>query len=244
VIGTAALSIEVTAKRADDVRLRETIERLRALRSRLDTIREEEGRRIAREIHDNVGQTLTAMKMDVGHVRRRLAVPSPSLVEVDERLGSMADLLDMAVEELRRVATELRPHVLDNLGIVAAIEWQLSDFEHRTGISCVLASNLESIDMPTPHATAVYRIVQEALTNVMRHAAATRVDVRIWTAGADAHVSIHDNGRGIEQAVGGKVMSLGLLGMRERATMLDGDVAVTSEGTGRGTTVSVRIPLA
>jgi two-component system sensor histidine kinase UhpB len=244
VIGTAALSIDVTAKRADDVRLRETIERLRALRSRLDTIREEEGTRIARDIHDNVGQTLTAMKMDVGHVRRQLAVPSPSLAEVDERLGSMADLLDMAVGELRRVATELRPHVLDNLGIVAAIEWQLSDFEHRTGVSCVLASTAESIDMPTAHATAVYRIVQEALTNIMRHAAASHVDVRIWTVGTEAHVSVRDNGRGMEHDAGRKVMSLGLLGMRERAAMLDGDVTVASEGIGRGTTVSVRIPLA
>ena len=214
------------------------------MRSRLDTIREEEGTRIARDIHDNVGQTLTAMKMDVGHVRRQLAVSAPALKDIDERLGSMADLLDMAVEELRRVATELRPHVLDNLGIIAAIEGQLSDFEHRTGISCALASSAGSIDMPAAPATAVYRIVQEALTNIMRHAAATRVDARIWTAGTDVYVSIRDDGRGIEQAVSTNVRSLGLLGMHERAAMLEGQVTVTSEGTGQGTTVSVRIPMA
>jgi signal transduction histidine kinase len=243
VIGTAALSIDVTAQRADDVRLRDTIGRLRALRSRLDTIREEEGTRIAREIHDNVGQTLTAVRMDVAHVRRQLAASSPSLVEADARLRSMADVLDLAVEDLRRVATDLRPHILDDLGIIAAIEWQLSDFEHRTGVPCVFASDVGSIDMPAVHATAVYRIIQEALTNIMRHAAATRVDVRVWIAGADAHISIRDDGKGMDPAAAMSLGSLGLLGMQERAAMFAGDVRVTSDGAGHGTTVSMCIPL-
>jgi signal transduction histidine kinase len=237
------LSIDVTTRRADDARLRETIERLRALRTRVDTIREEEGSRIARDIHDHIGQTLTAVKMDVAHVRRQIDGVSPGLAEVDERLGSMADLLDLAVQDLRRVATELRPHILDDVGVLAAIEWQLRDFERRTGLICAFASEVATIDMPTSHATAVYRIVQEALTNIMRHAAATQVEVRAWIEGNDAHISVRDDGRGIDSADTGAAASLGLLGMQERATMFAGTVTVTSGGPGQGTTVLVGFPL-
>ena len=243
VIGTAALSIDVTARRVDDAHLRETIERLRALRTRVDTIREEEGSRIARDIHDHIGQTLTAVKMDVAHVRRQIAGVFPPLPEADERLGSMADLLELAVQDLRRVATELRPHILDDVGVLAAIEWQVRDFEHRTGVTCAFASDVAAIDMPSSHATAVYRIVQEALTNIMRHAAATHVDVRAWTKGADAYIRVRDNGRGLDSATTAPFTSLGLLGMSERAKMFSGTVAITSDGPGQGTTVLVCFPM-
>lgn len=213
-------------------------DQLRNLAKRLQVAREEERARVSREVHDVIGQILTGLKMDVSALGRQLQRENNPAVE---KIGQINSLLDEAIKSARKVATDLRPAVLDNFGLVAAVEWHLREFEARSGIACSFECAVESVPLTADDATAIFRLIQEALTNVARHSQATQVTVSI-DAGADVlGVQIRDNGKGItEQDLAGS-RSLGLLGMRERVHLLHGKISFQGQ-PGLGTTVSVEIP--
>ncbi|MGA8808531.1 MAG: ATP-binding protein [Thermoanaerobaculia bacterium] len=219
-------------------RLLEDERELKALSERMLLVQEEERTRIARELHDDLGQALTALKMDVGGL---LAMTPPSASDEPLRMRIM-NTLDETVTAVQRISSELRPSTLDDLGLAAAIEAEASRFEQRTGIECELSlPDDPSLHVESAAATAIYRIVQEALTNVSRHANASRVELRLRQRPEELLLEIRDDGRGITAAQIDDPFSLGLIGIRERAGLAGGTVRV--EGiAGRGTIVSVRIP--
>ena len=195
---------------------------------------------MARDIHDHLGQALTALKMDVAELKRRLK--SGDAEAVEQRLNEMAALIDTSVNDVRRVAAELRPVILDDLGFVLAIKAYLQDVERRSDLHCVLNTDLSDLPIAADRATALFRILQEALTNVIRHAAAGRVEVSL-TADADTvRLVVHDDGRGIPATAQRNPRAIGLVGMRDRARLFGGAVTVTG-GAGEGTTVTAYLPL-
>jgi signal transduction histidine kinase len=211
---------------------------LRALAGRLQNIREEERKRVAREIHDQLGQALTAIKLDVSSLVREL--PGGQRKE-SNRVPSILKLVDGTIQTVRRIATELRPGMLDDLGLVATIEWAGEEFEARTGTKCRLELPQDDIVVDQEKATAIFRIFQETLTNIARHAGANEVKARLAAEDGNVTLEVRDNGRGIREEklrMGG---SLGILGMRERVALLGGDLTITSS-PGNGTSVLVRIP--
>ena len=230
---------------ADDITLRKRAEQaLRALSARLDSAREEEGTRIAREIHDELGGALTGLKWDLEKIDKTLnsLAGGLQLAEVRNRIGSMTTLIETTINTVRRIAAELRPGVLDDLGLVAAIEWQIEQFQLRSGLKCHLTNNANEIELDREKATAVFRILQEILTNVLRHAQASNLYVKLVRTKHYFEVEVKDDGRGITESQRTNSQSLGLLGMKERALLVGGDVRVTGE-EGAGTTVVVRVPL-
>lgn len=229
---------DITEWKRDQQELTSSRERLRCLATRLQSIREEEQARIAREVHDVLGQALTGLKIDLRWLKARLS-GRESLLR--DRANAMLDVIDGTINTVRRIARELRPAVLDNLGLAAAIDWQAKEFQSRTGIECRCAINFDDEDLSIECSTAVFRIFQEALTNVARHAEATVVKVALWEVTGNVVLEVKDNGRGITESKKRESNSLGLLGMRERAYALAGDVEI-SGAHGQGTTVVVRIP--
>jgi PAS domain S-box-containing protein len=215
-------------------------EELRALAARLERIREEERTRIARELHDELGQALTGLKLDLAWLERRLNRHSQS--ELVDRCANLLGRLDDVMISVRRIITELRPSVLDHLGLADAIEWQAQDFATRTGLALDLDIQCRSSSPPGGVASAVFRMLQEALTNVAKHANASRVRVALCIASDSLSLEIRDNGRGITPGELRGSHSLGLLGLRERAIAWGGEVTIASNATS-GTTVSLRIPL-
>lgn len=234
----------VVARRAERrLQLRET--QLLALLRRLQTTREEEVARFARELHDDVGQMLTALRLDVAWLAKRLqsergAEREPFL----EKLESMGALLDTGPDVVHRIINEMRPGILDQLGLEAAVEWYVEEFEKRTGISCSLRTSVGDQPVEPERATALFRILQEALTNVARHAGATasELEIRLGIEASRLCLVVADNGQGIPEEKIEAVESIGLLGMRERAHSLRGTLAVRRE-RGGGTTVEACIPL-
>jgi signal transduction histidine kinase len=218
--------------------LRASEENLRALAARLQSVREEERARIAREIHDQLGQSLTGLKMDLTWLNARL----PGEKKVAEKVKSMFKLIDDTIQSVRKIASLLRPEVLDQLGLAAAVGWQARDFQMRTGIRCKVSLPPEAIAAEAELSTAAFRIFQELLTNVARHAGATRVDVAMRAEAGRLVLEVHDNGKGISEADLSGSKSLGLLGMRERAMAFGGSVEFAGSG-GKGTRVTVVLPL-
>jgi signal transduction histidine kinase len=231
----AAIAIE-NARLFEEVRAGR--EQLRDLTSYLQTAREEERAYIAREIHDEFGQSLTALKMDLAWLTKRLPADRPLLAE---KASTMSGLIDSTIQTVRRVATQLRPGLLDDLGLTAAIEWQAQELAERTGINCELYLGDEDIVLDRDLATAVFRIFQETLTNVARHAEATEVQVELEEGPDELVLIVRDNGKGITPGQVSDPHSLGLIGMRERARSWDGAVTFQSI-PGQGTTVTVRMP--
>jgi len=229
---------DITERRRAQQQLHGHREQLRDLTVRLEAAREAERTRIAREIHDELGQALTALKIDLTWLRRRMPQPAPELAG---KVDGMEAILDDTAGAIQRIATELRPGVLDELGLQAAIQWQAREFETRTGIACRVEVPAEQPTVDATRATAAFRIFQEALTNVARHAGATRVLVRFTLSAQALALSVEDNGRGISKGALADSRSLGLLGIRERATSLGGTVAITGE-RGRGTTLTLTLP--
>jgi PAS domain S-box-containing protein len=216
---------------------------LRDLSAHLESIREDERAGIAREIHDELGQSLTALKMDLAWLARRISGDSSaSETTLLDKIRAMSQATDEIIQQVRRISSELRPSVLDDLGLLAAIEWLGSEFERRTGTPCELESNLEDSQLPRELTTAAFRIFQEALTNVARHAEATHVGVRFAIDDAKLCVEVRDNGKGIAPAALRSPKSLGLLGIRERAGRLGGTVRVGPAEAG-GTVVAFELPL-
>jgi signal transduction histidine kinase len=229
-------------ERAEE-KLRNSHEQLRALNTYLQQVREEERTRIAREVHDELGQALTGLKLDLIWLAGKLPKHARPLLR---KIKAMSGQIDSTVQIIRRVATELRPGILDNLGLIAAIEWQATEFQDRTGIICDLKIEVEETMLDPELTTACFRIFQETLTNIIRHAKATRVDVNLShdRVGDDDTLvlTVRDNGRGIAEKEIVNAMSIGLIGMRERAAQVGGDVLFFGL-PGQGTTVTMRLPL-
>ena len=217
-------------------RLKESEDKLRRLAAHLISVREEERTHIAREIHDELGQVLTGIKMEVGWLQKRLT--EPLLLEKTE---SMSKLIDSTVQTVRKIATGLRPEMLDDMGLVAAIGWQAKDFQKRTGIRCRVKLPPETVKPDIDVATTAFRIFQEILTNVARHSRATRVDIDLGVTDEQISLEVQDNGVGIAEAEVNGRKSLGLLGMHERALLFGGEVHITG-ASGHGTRVAVVIP--
>ena len=218
--------------------LQTSLGQLRALAARLQNIREEERKRVAREIHDQLGQALTAIKLDVSSLVCELP---PEQGKEPNKVRSILKLVDETIQTVRRIATELRPGMLDDLGLVATIEWAGEEFEARTGTKCRLELPQDDIVLDQEKAIAIFRIFQETLTNIARHAGANEVKARLGAEDGNVILEVRDNGRGIQEEKLRKGGSLGILGMRERVALLGGDLTITSS-PGNGTSVLVRIP--
>ncbi|HZM85637.1 MAG TPA: PAS domain S-box protein [Blastocatellia bacterium] len=239
-----SINRDVTERRHAEQQLKESREQLRALSAHLQSVREEERTVIAREIHDELGQALTGLKMDLSYLQKTLTrVKTSELDRLTDTTVSMSKLVDATIQTVRKIATDLRPGILDDLGLVAAIEWQAQDFQKRTGITCKFSPGVDDLDIDRDRSTASFRIFQETLTNVARHSGASAVAVSLDRRGDALALEIKDNGKGISEADISGRGSLGLLGMRERAQLLGGELKI-SGAPGEGTTVIVRIPLA
>ena len=218
-------------------------EQLRDLSAHVESALEAERTRIAREIHDDLGQSLTALKMDIAWILRRLReTPPASGAPLQDKLEQMSAFTDEVIQRVRQISAELRPGVLDDLGLVAAIEWQAHAFEERTGTPCLVRADDGGGSVGREVATAAYRIVQEALTNVVRHAQAQMVRIDIAMGASELEVRVQDDGIGITKEAAGNPKSLGLLGIRERAHRLGGKVSV-EPAEPRGTVVRFTLPL-
>jgi two-component system sensor histidine kinase UhpB len=240
----AGIAEDITERKRAEEKLRTSSKQLRALTAKLRSAREEESIRIAREIHDELGAMLTSLRWDLEEIQRTLSMPldQSQLTAVGEKLSALMKLDDRAINALRRIASELRPSILDDLGLVAAIEWQSQQFQKRTGIVCVCDCFLKEDELTAEQSTAVFRILQEALTNVLRHAQATRVDIKLDEENNYFSLSISDNGKGITECEKSEQLSLGILGMRERAHLIGAEIDIKGVA-GKGTVVTVRVPI-
>jgi signal transduction histidine kinase len=217
--------------------LRASRKRLQELAAFLETVREEERARIARELHDELGQSLTALRIDLNWLKGKCGGGNPAALE---RLAGAIEIVENTVDAVRRISGDLRPRMLDDLGLAAAIEYHVEQFSTRTGIPCKLQMNRDEFEVDGRTATAVFRAVQEALTNITRHARASAVEVRLEERGNALDVEVGDDGCGIEGPAAPQ--SFGLLGMQERIGMLGGTLAVES-APGEGTTIRLHVPL-
>lgn len=229
-----------TQRQRAEEKLRRSLEQLRALTNYLQYVREEERTRIAREVHDELGQALTGLKLDLSWLSSRLGKKGTKTEQAKAK--TMVEHIDTTIQTVRRIATELRPGILDGLGLVAAIEWQANEFHSRTGIPCAVSSNLHDAQWDQDFSTVFFRIFQETLTNIIRHAQATRVEVTLAEQDGQLMLTVSDNGRGISEEEISNTRSIGIVGMRERAMLIGGDVTLQG-APGKGTTVTARAPL-
>lgn len=227
-----------------ELRAAERIRHDIAARERVEAAREDERTRIARELHDELGSLLTRIRWDIEALDAQMPASSPQAsTALRDRLSETVRLVDSAIESVRRIAAELRPAILDDLGLTAALESQVQQFTRATGITCRLDLLLDEGDKPTrAQATALFRIVQEALTNVSRHARASLVTIVLERRDGDLVLEVRDNGAGIDRDAAASPSALGILGMRERALLVDGEFAISSR-PGKGTILTVRIPM-
>ena len=243
IVGAVVVFKDTTDRKRAEEQLQDSLRRLRKLSGRMEGIREEERGRIARELHDELGVGLTCLKIDLSRLGGLFGerLPMQDRAKIDEKVRGMKEQVDSTITSVQRIVAELRPGVLDDLGLVAAIEWQCRDFQRRTGIACRCIVSHEDLRVDPEHATAVFRICQEALTNVTRHAQATQVQVQLDDQGVGLQLQVSDNGRGIPHDRLADARSFGLLGMRERAGLLGGDVQINTQ-EGEGTTILLRLP--
>ena len=231
---------DVSERRQAEADMMASEDRLRQLTAHLLEVREDERTKIARELHDELGQSLTALKMDLHWLTRRLPESEQGLLE---KAKSMKGLIDHTVESTSRICSELRPGILDDVGLSAAVQWQAGDFTQRTGIPCDITSQPPEIVVDPQLSTTVFRIFQETLTNVTRHAQATEVHATLKRADGVLEMRVCDNGKGLTAEESPKRKSFGLLGIRERVREHNGDFMIR-DGANGGTCVEVRIPLA
>ena len=236
--GWVSLVQDITERKQAEEDLQRTLSQLRALAGHLQGVREEERRRLAREIHDQLGQALTAIRLEFCSLLNDL--PDGGQAS-SNKASSITNLVDETIQTVRRICTELRPGMLDDLGLVATVEWAGEDFQTRTGTKCRMDLPEEDIVIDSERATAIFRILQETLTNVARHAAASRVTVRLGMENGELTLEVRDNGRGFDRTRLSIGESLGILGMQERALLLGGELSISSVPE-EGTTVRVRFP--
>jgi len=233
------LKHEIIERELTEEELKNSREQLRDLSTHLQTVREEERRHIAREIHDELGKAMTVLKMDLSWLENKLPKGKKSLFE---KTNSMSELINETIQTLQRISAKLRPSLLDDLGLTAAIEWQIEEFKKLTGIKCKVNLSLEDIILKQDLATAIFRIFQETLTNIARHANATKVKVSLQKKDGNLELEIKDNGKGITEKQISDPKSFGLIGIRERIYHWRGEIKITGTKD-KGTTVSVNIPL-
>ncbi|MBW7888252.1 MAG: PAS domain S-box protein [Bacteroidetes bacterium] len=239
VIGYVGTITDITERMNSEIQIDQSRKQLRALTVRLQTVREEERTFIAREIHDDLGQALTGLRMDLVWLNKQTIKLDES---AQKRLRSMMELIDTTIHKVRKIATDLRPGILDDLGLAAAIEWQGKDFHERTGINFAFQSSIDDVEIDEKRTTAFFRIFQESLTNVVRHAKAKNVSIHLRQEGNNILLTVQDDGKGISQHEINNPRSVGFLGMRERAAVFGGEVSVIGIPS-KGTTVLVKIPL-
>ncbi len=239
IVTILSLVHDVTKRVEAEETMHQSYQQIRSLTEHLQNIREEERTSIAREIHDELGQQLTVLKMDVAWLSKKINDKNDA---VKEKLMDLMSLLDNTVQSVRRISSELRPGILDDLGLAAAIEWHLNEFEKRSGIKTHFIYPEEERQLPGPIKTNLYRILQESLTNVARHAQAKEVKVNLVQQYRQITLNIKDDGVGFDQEQVSKKRTLGILGMKERAAMMGGRYEIQSK-PGKGTTISVVIPL-
>ncbi|HLP98552.1 MAG TPA: histidine kinase [Sideroxyarcus sp.] len=234
------LIVNITKTKLDELELIRSQEQLREFSSHIQDAKEQERLRIAREVHDEIGGLLTAIKMDLAWIKERL--PKTKKVLTD-KTTTIENLVDKAMTAARNLAHSLRPGYLDSFGIVAAIEMEAHEFEQRTGIKVLLTHNEEEVEMDIHPdiSIALFRIFQETLTNIMKHAQASEVKVLIHNSPELIELTISDNGRGFSQEARSKPRSFGLRGIQERVAHFGGEVSFTS-APGKGTTVAVKVP--
>lgn len=240
-IAVEGVARDITTLVESQARLRESEDQMRQLAARLQDAREQERTSLARELHDELGQTMTALKLEIGRAMTALNPAQLTPVLVD-RLQSLMGLSEIVLSTVKRIATDLRPPALDHLGLVEAIRWEALAFKARSGLRCrVRADTGTATRLTREQQTAIFRIFQEALTNVARHAAASAVTVTI-AEGKHFDLRIQDNGKGIADAEATDPRSIGLIGMRERAALIGATFTIAGR-RGKGTTVSLHLPL-
>jgi len=240
IVGTMGIVEDITERKEAEAELINSREQLRLLTRKLESAREEEGTRIAREIHDEIGQLLTALKMDLAALKVGLSPDNQTLLG---KVEGMLSLVNSTLEAVHRIATELRPLILEEEGISATLEYEARKFQERTGIACQPEISPGEVKLDQERATALYRIVQEALTNIIRHAQATKVKISLIRKEGELILEVKDNGKGIEFGKALDPNSLGIIGLKERALQFGGEVTITGSPA-KGTTVTVRLPLA
>jgi PAS domain S-box-containing protein len=235
---------DITARKRADDQLRESQQQMRALAARIQSMREEERGSIAREIHDTLGQGLTSIKIDLSWIAKKLPEVADEIVQekMVERFRSAVNLVDETLIAVKNLSAELRPRVLDTFGLSAAVEWQCGEFQKRTGIKSNCRLTESEIPLDPDKSIALYRILQETLTNVARHSQATEVIIELTVGDGHVCLNIKDNGCGVTEEQITSRGSLGMLGMHERANLLGGDIVVKGE-PGKGTMVTARMPL-
>lgn len=239
ILGYQGILHDITERKRMEEALRSSREELRNLTLHMETVREEERSSLGREVHDELGQALTALKMDVSWLSNRLLKDQVHLLE---KTKSMSKLIDVTIQTVQKISTKLRPRLLDDLGLAAAIEWQAEEFQKRTGIECEVEIDHEYLTLETDISTAIFRIFQETLTNIACHANATQAKVSLKEKAGKLMMRVRDNGKGITKKEIFHPRSFGLIGIRERARVFGGKVTI--QGTpGRGSTVTVSIPL-
>lgn len=242
--GITLIATDITEKILAEEKIKESNESLHALAAHLQTVREEERTMISREIHDQLGQELTALKMDIAFLGRKIekAKVEPDWDEIQNGLRSMTEITDQTINSVRRIARELRPDILDKLGLREAIEWQAEEFSKRTGIDSIVSISPGEIDLKVELNTTVFRIVQESLTNVARHSGATRSKIGLTINKNFIYLSIEDNGRGITEDEIKNSKSLGLVGIKERVYSVNGKLSIFGSKE-EGTKLKIIIPL-
>lgn len=238
----AGVAEDITDRKEAEQRLMASTEQLRALSASLHSAREKEAARIAQQIHDDLGGFLTCLRWELEELDKMVGHPAAPFAAVRNKIGGMIHITDNTIQVVRGIASELRPRILDDLGLAEAIEWQAQQFQSRTGIVCHCDCSVENASWSNDRSTAVFRIVQEALTNILRHANASRVIIGMREENQAILVTVSDNGRGITELEKLNRNSLGLFGMRERANLVGGDLEIEGKA-GRGTVLSVRLPV-
>jgi signal transduction histidine kinase len=230
-----AMKQESSKRKRVEEELKNALKNIRSLTAKMELIREEERMQVARQIHDELGQLLTGFRLDLSWLAKNQKA-------ILEKSKSMLKLSDTTLESVQRISSELRPGLLDELGLSKAIDWQAQDFQSRCGIKCNLSLELDDQDIDRNLSTAVFRIFQEAITNVARHSHATRMSIKLREEEGDLILTITDNGRGIEEDEKTSPKSLGLVGIRERAQAFEGKIEINGV-PGKGTTVIAQIPI-
>lgn len=240
--GSIAVLTDISERRQVEEELSRSREQLRNLSRHLQLIREEESKRIAREIHDELGQALTAMKMDLSWLTARVPEDLADRRAIIEKTRAMSSLIDRTIQIVQKISAELRPGLLDDLGLIPAIEWQAQEFQNRTAIRCEMDLDAEPLELDSERSTAIFRVFQEALTNVARHSQASQITIKLKKAAGKLELRVSDNGIGIPEKAVSAADSLGLMGMRERLLPFGGELKI-SRASEKGTTLAVFVPL-
>jgi len=239
--GSLMVLTDITKHRQVEKELVRSQWELRRLSQYLQNIREKEGKRIAREIHDELGQALTALKMDIFYLSKKFLNNYKNKKLFIKKTKSMLELIDETIRTVQKISAELRPRLLDDLGLVPAIEWYIKDFQERTKIECKSDLDFNCIKLDPDCSTAIFRIFQEALTNIARHAEATEVNISLKRINSKLEIQISDNGKGIKEDDIYSPNSLGLIGMKERIRPFNGELKLYNPENG-GTTLSISLP--